>query len=267
MSLGFGIAALLIALTSIGYVLVLSARRPLMAPSDLWNISISLAVRNLPITGPLFVAEFTATALLLLLDPVLALIGVPILLLQCLRLTARLGVRRVGEVLRSPVSPFCCRRNMRPLTRPGTGTSLSALRDQRPAATSDLPWFVAQTLAARARSTMFGRSSDWHSTWATSARPRRDRPPAWAVTSQVAIAIVLRDSRVTLLPSSVSAGWHSPRRDSLHQAASNTAKRSSRRSTPIGATPSCRRPPRRTAQQAQHEVSRHVDALANWRSK
>lgn len=94
-SLGFGIAALLIALTSIGYVLVLSARRPLMAPSDLWNISISLAVRNLPITGPLFVAEFTATALLLLLDPVLTLIGVPILLLQCLRLTARLGVRRV----------------------------------------------------------------------------------------------------------------------------------------------------------------------------
>ena len=94
-SLGFGIAALLIALTSIGYVLVLGARRPLMAPSDLWNISVSLAVRNLPITGPLFVAEFTATALLLLLDPVLALIGVPILLLQCLRLTAQLGVRRV----------------------------------------------------------------------------------------------------------------------------------------------------------------------------
>ena len=46
-------------------------------------------------TGPLFVAEFVATALLLLLDPVLAVIGVPILFLQCLRLTAQLGVRRV----------------------------------------------------------------------------------------------------------------------------------------------------------------------------
>jgi hypothetical protein len=94
-SLGFGIAALLVALASIGYVLVLSAHQPLMAPSDIWNLSVSLAVRNLVTTGPLFVAEFTATALLLLLDPALALIGVPVLLLQCLRLTARLGVRRV----------------------------------------------------------------------------------------------------------------------------------------------------------------------------
>ena len=94
-SLGFGVAALLVALASIGYVLLLGARRPLMAPSDLWNMSVGLAVRNLPTTGPLFVAEFVATALLLLLDPALALIGVPILLLQSLRLTAQLGVRRV----------------------------------------------------------------------------------------------------------------------------------------------------------------------------
>jgi hypothetical protein len=94
-SLGFGIAALLVALASIGYVLVLGARQPLMAPSNIWNLSVCLAVRNLLTTGPLFVAEFAATALLLLLDPPLALIGVPILLLQCLRLTAQLGVRRV----------------------------------------------------------------------------------------------------------------------------------------------------------------------------
>jgi len=94
-SLGFGIAALLVALASIGYVLLLGARQPLMAPSDIWNLSVCLAVRNLLTTGPLFVAEFAATTLLLLLDPALALIGVPILFLQCLRLTARLGLRRV----------------------------------------------------------------------------------------------------------------------------------------------------------------------------
>ena len=93
-SLGFGVAALLVALMSIGYVLVLGARRPLMAPGDLWNMSVYMAVRNLPLTGPLFVAEFGSTALLLLLDPVLAVIGVPILFLQCLRLTAQLGIRR-----------------------------------------------------------------------------------------------------------------------------------------------------------------------------
>ncbi len=94
-SLGFGVAALLVALMSIGYVLVLGARRPLMAPSDLWNMSVYLALRNLATTGPLFVAECVATALLLLLDPAFALIGVPILFLQCLRLTAQVGVRRV----------------------------------------------------------------------------------------------------------------------------------------------------------------------------
>jgi len=96
-SLGFGIAALLVALTSVGYVLVLGAREPLMAPNDVWNLSVGLAVRNLLTTGPLFVAEFAATALLLLLDPPLALIGVPILLLQCLRLTALLGIGRVDK--------------------------------------------------------------------------------------------------------------------------------------------------------------------------
>ena len=93
-SLGFGAAALLVALASIGYVLVLGARQPLMAPSDVWNLSVCLAVRNLLTTGPLFVAEFGAAAFLLLLDPALALLGLPILLLQCLRLTAQLGFRR-----------------------------------------------------------------------------------------------------------------------------------------------------------------------------
>ena len=95
-SLGFGVAALLVALTSIGYVLVLGARRPLMAPSDLWNMSVCLAVRNLLTTGPLFVAEFAATTLLLLLDPALALIGLPLALLCLIRATAKLGARRAG---------------------------------------------------------------------------------------------------------------------------------------------------------------------------
>lgn len=171
-------------------------------------------------------------------------------------------------MLRSPVSPFCCRRNMRHADETRNRDIVIGVAG---------PTACCYQRSPLVCGTNFGGSSPIDDVravvrlafdlGATSARPRRDRPPAWAVTSQVAIAIVFRDSRVTLLPSSVSAGWHSPRRDSLHQAASNTAKRSSRRSTPIGATPSCRRPPRRTAQQAQHEVSRHVDALANWRSK
>ena len=93
-SLGFGAAALLVALVSIGYVLVLGGRQSVMAPSEVWNLSVCLAVRNLLTTGPLFVGEFVTAAFLLLLDPALALIGLPILLLQCLRLTAQLGLRK-----------------------------------------------------------------------------------------------------------------------------------------------------------------------------
>jgi hypothetical protein len=59
-----------------------------MAPSDVWNLSVCLAVRNLLTTRPLFVAELVATALLLLLDSALSLVGVPVLLIQYLRLPA-----------------------------------------------------------------------------------------------------------------------------------------------------------------------------------
>jgi hypothetical protein len=93
-SLGFGSAALLVALASVGYVLVLGARQPQLPPSDVWNLSICLTVRNLLTTGPLFVGEFVAAAVLVLLDPALALIGLPVVLVQCLRLTARLGLRK-----------------------------------------------------------------------------------------------------------------------------------------------------------------------------
>jgi hypothetical protein len=95
-SLGFGVAALVVALTSIGYVLLIGARQPLMAPTDVWYLSVRLAVRNLPLTGPLFVAEFVATTLLLLLDPALGLIGLPLALLCLVRTTAVLGVGRAG---------------------------------------------------------------------------------------------------------------------------------------------------------------------------
>lgn len=95
-SLGFAVAALLGALASIGYVVLLGARLPLLAPTDLWYLSVQLAVRNVLLTGPLFVGEFAAAALLLLLNPALALIGVPLGLLCLVRSTADLGVRRSG---------------------------------------------------------------------------------------------------------------------------------------------------------------------------
>jgi hypothetical protein len=98
--LGLGVAALLLSLASLGYVLVLGARRPDLAPTELWYVSVSLAVRNLLWPSPLLVAEFAAVALLLLRDPLLALIGLPLALLSLVRLTADLGIRRADRRVR-----------------------------------------------------------------------------------------------------------------------------------------------------------------------
>jgi hypothetical protein len=95
--LGLGVAALLLSLASLGYVLVLGARRPDLTPTDLWYLSVSLAVRNLLWASPLLVAEFAGAALLLLRDPPLALIGLPLALLSLVRLTADLGIRRADR--------------------------------------------------------------------------------------------------------------------------------------------------------------------------
>ncbi|HMK96853.1 MAG TPA: hypothetical protein VK425_04850 [Acidimicrobiales bacterium] len=96
MSLGLGFSALVIALTSLGYVLLLGARQPSMPLTDLWSLSVQVALRNLFLTGPLFVGELAGAALLGLVDPVLVLIGLPLGCLCLLRLTAELGLRRAG---------------------------------------------------------------------------------------------------------------------------------------------------------------------------
>jgi hypothetical protein len=88
----------------LGYVLVLGARRPDLAATDLWYLSVTLAVRNLLWASPLLVAEFAAVALLLLADPALALIGLPLALLSLIRLTADPGIRRAERRARGEVS-------------------------------------------------------------------------------------------------------------------------------------------------------------------
>jgi hypothetical protein len=91
--LGLGVAGLLVSLAGLGYTLVLGARQPELAPTDLWRSSVSFAVRNLLGPSMLLVAEFAAVALLLLRDPLLALTGLPVALLSLVRLTADRGIR------------------------------------------------------------------------------------------------------------------------------------------------------------------------------
>lgn len=96
LSLGLGLAALLITLTALGYLFLLEARRPELAPAELWSLCARLAVRNILVTGPLFLAELLGAGLLAVIDTPLLLLGLPTGLLAMMRLTALLGLRRAG---------------------------------------------------------------------------------------------------------------------------------------------------------------------------
>jgi hypothetical protein len=95
--LGLGIDALLLSLACLGYALVLGARRVDLEASDLWYLSVSLAVRNLLWASPLLVAQFAAFVWLVLADPALTLLCLPLGLVSLIRLTADPAVRRADR--------------------------------------------------------------------------------------------------------------------------------------------------------------------------
>jgi hypothetical protein len=95
--LGSVAGALLITCTALGYVFLLAARDPAAPAADLWSRSARLAIRNLFLTGPLFLAEIAVVAAATLFDPGLLLLGLPLSLLQLMRLTAQFGLRRAGQ--------------------------------------------------------------------------------------------------------------------------------------------------------------------------
>jgi hypothetical protein len=108
-ALGSTLAALLLILTALGYLLLLSARDDARPPADLWSLAARLAIRNLLVTGPLFLLEFAAAAALTALDPAVLFVGAPVVLLRVLSRTADLKnpeiitavVSRSGPVSRS----------------------------------------------------------------------------------------------------------------------------------------------------------------------
>ena len=91
-SLGVCLAALLVTLTAAGYVIELATQTGAV---DTWSLAARLAVRNLAVTGPLFLAEMAAATTLTMIDPGLLLLGLPVVLLYLTKRTARLGLRRV----------------------------------------------------------------------------------------------------------------------------------------------------------------------------
>lgn len=97
--LGLGVGCLLVVGTGFGYILILSARRPGLPPTDVWVLSIRWAMRNIARTGWLFLVEIGVSVVLASADPSLCFLGLPILLLFALYNTGVFGLQRLGVEL------------------------------------------------------------------------------------------------------------------------------------------------------------------------
>jgi hypothetical protein len=92
--LGFGSAALLVAVAAAGHVTVLASRHPSVPIPDLWSLGIRLGIHDFVFAGPLFAVEGAGAVLVGLADPALVLIGLPLALVSLVRLTSDFGARR-----------------------------------------------------------------------------------------------------------------------------------------------------------------------------
>jgi hypothetical protein len=109
LALGFGTVALLVTASALGYVFLLAARRraeleglqgsggaagpAVSTAAEFWTGCIRLGIGNLLVTGPLFLIEIGGAAVLAWIDPPLLLLGLPLLALQLMRVTANFGLR------------------------------------------------------------------------------------------------------------------------------------------------------------------------------
>jgi hypothetical protein len=95
LAMGLGTGALLITFLALGYVFLLSARFSWSSAAEFWSVCARLGIRNLLRTGPLFLVEVAAATALTSIDPALLVLGLPVFLLQLLRLTAQSGLHRI----------------------------------------------------------------------------------------------------------------------------------------------------------------------------
>ena len=65
--------------------------------AEFWTGCVRLGISNLLVTGPLFLIEIGGAAVLAWIDPPLLLLGLPLLALQLMRVTANFGLRRASR--------------------------------------------------------------------------------------------------------------------------------------------------------------------------
>jgi hypothetical protein len=97
--IGLGFTGLLLALSSSGYVLVLGARQPDLPSTDVWFLTVALVARNLLVASPLLAGESIVGSLLLLRDPALVVLGIPLGVLALIARTAGHGIEHAGDLI------------------------------------------------------------------------------------------------------------------------------------------------------------------------
>jgi hypothetical protein len=116
LALGFGTVALLVTASALGYVFLLAARgrseleglegagsatdqanQAVSTAAEFWTACVRLGMANVLVTGPLFLIEIGGAAVLAWIDPPLLLLGLPLLALQLMRVTADFGLRRASR--------------------------------------------------------------------------------------------------------------------------------------------------------------------------
>ena len=94
LAMGLDTGGLLITFMSLGYVFLLSARGTDLPAAEFWSLCARLGIRNLFRTGAFFLLEIATAITLTAIGPGLLLLGLPLFLLQLMRLTTQSGLRR-----------------------------------------------------------------------------------------------------------------------------------------------------------------------------
>ena len=94
---GLGVAGLVLTLAGLGYLLMLGVRYPGLTPTNAWYAGLVLVMTNLFGASALLTVEFLVIGLLELRDPSLTVIGLPLVLLALVRVSAERGMRHTEQ--------------------------------------------------------------------------------------------------------------------------------------------------------------------------
>lgn len=103
---GLGAAGLMLTLAGLGYLVMLGVRHPGLTPTNAWYAAIVLVMTNLLGASALLVVWFVVVGLVVYRDPQLSVIGLPLVLLVLVRVSAERGIRHTEQCVPGAIDFF-----------------------------------------------------------------------------------------------------------------------------------------------------------------